>query len=325
MASSGVLSLNDRAKLVAEEIIGRAGDLDAGVTLVHGARVIDAGVKRRGTLTLGLMVARACLADLGVASLTHGLIAAGTADEVMLPHVAVAVDYPVAGCMASQYAGWKLQTNDFFAMGSGPMRASFGREELYNTIDMREKPTCAVGVLECDALPTESVVRQIAGGCDVSPVNVTLIAAKTASVVGGVQVVARSVETAIHKLHEIKFPIRRIVGGYGTAPLPPIAKDSLAAIGRTNDAILYGGRVTLMVRGDDASLQEAGAKLPASTSADYGDPFIEIFKRADGDFYKIDPLLFSPAAVVLQNVDTGNAFHFGRVNHDVLMRSFFSA
>jgi methenyltetrahydromethanopterin cyclohydrolase len=116
--------------------------------------------------------------------------------------------------------------------------------------------------------------------------------------------------------------LSRIESGFGTAPLPPVARDDLAAIGRTNDAILYGAEVTLWLRGDDESLRQVGPKIPASSSADYGEPFAEIFKRYGGDFYQIDPLLFSPAIITLMNFDTGNSYRFGHTLPRVIHRSF---
>jgi methenyltetrahydromethanopterin cyclohydrolase len=136
------------------------------------------------------------------------------------------------------------------------------------------------------------------------------------------QVVARSVETALHKLHEIGFDLTRVQSGYGIAPLPPIAADDLTGIGWTNDALLYGAEVTLWVRGDDDSLAELGSRVPSSASSDYGEPFAEIFERAGRDFYKIDPLLFSPAVVTFVNLDTGRTQRFGQTNRAVLEKSF---
>jgi methenyltetrahydromethanopterin cyclohydrolase len=146
--------------------------------------------------------------------------------------------------------------------------------------------------------------------------------APTASQSGTIQVVARSVETCLHKLLELGFDPKRIESGLGTAPLPPVAEDDLAAIGRTNDSVLYGGEVTLWVRGDDDSLRDIGPRVPSSASPDFGQPFAEIFRRYDHDFYKIDPHLFSPAAVTFCNLDTGRTFRFGQVSPDVLQRSF---
>src|SRR5262249_47782387 len=156
------------------------------------------------------------------------------------------------------------------------------------------------------------------------PAKLTLLVAPAFSIAGGLQVVARSLETALHKLHELKFDLNQVVSGYGTAPLPPPASNELHAIGRTNDAILYGGRVVLWVRADDGQLAEVGPRVPSSASPDHGAPFAEIFARYAQDFYKIDPMLFSPAEVAFCNLKTGHVFAFGRVENDVLRRSFFS-
>jgi methenyltetrahydromethanopterin cyclohydrolase len=224
--------------------------------------------------------------------------------------------------MASQYAGWEIRADGYFAMGSGPMRAAAGREALFDVIDHRERPDACVGVLETSKLPPESVCIDVATKCGITPERLTLLVARTASPAGTVQIVARSVETAMHKLHELGFDLNRIEHGLGWAPLPPIAKDDLTAVGWTNDAILYGGFAALCVRGDDASLEEIGPRVPSSASPDFGRPFAEIFARYDHDFYRIDPMLFSPARVRFYNLDTRRMFVYGRRAHDVLEASF---
>lgn len=312
------LNLNARAMRVADELAERAAEFGASVRMIAGARYIDAGVAVPGGYGAGLLVARVCLADLGTVSLTPSRI-----KNVPLPAVSVACDAPLAGCMASQYAGWQIKVGKYFAMGSGPMRAAYGKEELFNDIGLREKPGVAVGVLETSEAPPPEVIQYLCEKTGTAPAGLTLIAARTASLAGGVQVAARSVETALHKLHTLRFDLRRVVAGFGVAPLPPVAKNDLSAIGRTNDAVLYGGEVTLCVTGDDESLVEVGAKLPSSASKDYGRPFKEVFKRYEYDFYKIDPLLFSPAVVSLQNVQTGRVRTFGKVDEGVLGESFF--
>ena len=316
----GVPSLNDRTVAMLKPHLHRAPELGANIHQVFGCRIIDAGVKHRGSLAAGVLMARACLADLADVSLVPVEVAGST-----LPGVAVSVHQPVAACMASQYAGWQISVEKYFAMGSGPMRAAYGKEALFDDIGFREKPRVAVGILETGQLPDENVVGHLAGKLRIAPEKITLLCARTASLAGGVQVVARSVETAMHKLHELKFPLARIVSGYGVAPVPPVAKDDMAAIGRTNDAVLYGGRVTLFVTGDDDAMRDVGARLPSSASPDYGKPFGEIFKQVNYDFYKIDPMLFSPAMVTLSNLDTGSCLRFGAVNDDVLAASFFTA
>jgi methenyltetrahydromethanopterin cyclohydrolase len=224
--------------------------------------------------------------------------------------------------MASQYAGWEIKGEKFFAMGSGPMRAAACREELFNHIGQCEKPTVAVGVLETSKLPPEIVCIDIAEKCGIAPGRLTLLAAKTASHAGTLQIVARSIETALHKLHVLGFSLIRVKRGTGSAPLPPVAKDDLVAIGWTNDAILYGAIVEIAVTGDDESLKEIGPQVPSNSSADHGRPFAEVFARYGHDFYKIDPHLFSPAVVRFRNDDTCNTFCYGRTAPEVLAQSF---
>ena len=316
-----VLSLNDRSRLVAQSLLARADELGIIPHHVSEATILDCGSLVVGSLSVGLLVARVCLADLATVSLVPAVVAG-----VPLPRVVVDVLHPVAACMASQYAGWQVSVGDYFAMGSGPMRAVYAKEELFAEpafAPFKERPTCAVGVLETSKIPTPQVIAYLADRLKIQPANLTLLTARTASLAGGVQVVARSVETALHKLHALKFDLTRIVAGFGSAPLPPVAKSDLAAIGRTNDAVLYGAQVTLYATGDDESLKAAAELLPSSSSRDYGRPFREIFKQYNHDFYKLDPMLFSPAQVSVQNISTGNSFTFGKVNEEVLAHSFF--
>ena len=312
------LPLNELAWRRCDLLQTAAGQWNVAVSAtVGGARVFDCGAKAMGSLEAGRVLAEICLADLGRVEIT-----AGRADLWPGPAVTIRTDQPVLACMASQYAGWQVTGEKYFAMGSGPMRAAARREPLFEHLGMIETATRVVGVLETSKLPPDAVCASIAEQCGVSRENVTLLVARTASLAGTVQVVARTVETALHKLHALQFDLTRIVSGFGTAPLPPIAKDDVEGIGRTNDAVLYGGDVTLWVRGDDESLVELGPKIPSSSSSDYGQPFCEVFERYGRDFYKIDPMLFSPAVVTLINLDTGRSHRFGELRPDVLERSF---
>lgn len=282
-----------------------------------GAHLIDMGIDTPGGLEAGRVLAEVCLADLATVQITPG-------NEQVWPGpaVAVATDHPIAACMASQYAGWPIGGEHFFAMGSGPMRAARGREPLFDEIGHRERPRRVIGVLESGRMPPAEICAHVAEDCGVEACDVTLLVAPTSSIAGSIQVVARTVETALHKLHELEFDITRVVSGFGVAPLPPVAANDLAGIGRTNDAVLYGGEVTLWVTGDDASLRQLGPRIPSSASADHGRPFGEIFEKYDRDFYKIDRLLFSPAVVTLVNIDSGHCFRFGETRPDVLQQSF---
>src|SRR5579875_202999 len=310
--------LNEKALRLADHLAAHAATLRIAVTHTgNGARLIDCGVAVEGGLQAGLAMARICLAGQAEVALVPGPF-----DEVPIPLVQVYSDHPVLACMASQYAGWQISVGKFFAMGSGPMRAAYGKEELFDRIPGREQASAAVGVLEAHKLPGDEVTVYLAQRLQLPPDKLTLLAAPASSQAGNVQVVARSLETALHKLYELKFDLGQIVSGYGTAPLPPAAADFLTAIGRTNDAILYGGQAVLWVRADDEQLAEIGPKVPSSASPDHGAPFAEIFARYQHDFYRIDPLLFSPARIVLHNLRTGRSHVFGRIEHEVLRRSF---
>jgi len=310
--------LNRLARIVTRELLVSADDYRvAAHPMEGGGQFVDCGIEVRGGWLAGIELARICLGGLGRVSIVPGEVC-GRA----LPLVQVVTDHPVQACLASQYAGWALKEGKFFAMGSGPMRAAAGSEAIYDVIGYRETADEVFGVLETRKPPPPALVAKIAAACRVDPANVTLLAAPTASLAGCVQIVARSVETALHKLAELKFELARIVSAHGTAPLPPVAADDIGAIGRTNDSILYGARVTLAVTGDDASLAAIGPQVPSSASRDFGEPFASIFARYNHDFYAVDPHLFSPAEVVFQNVDTGRAHGFGQTVPEVLARSF---
>ena len=314
------LSLNDRARELADRL---AADAEAArvevTTLSNGTRLIDCGAKAAGGFEAGRCFAEVCMAGLG--SVAYATL---VVEGRWLPSLTVTTDRPAVACLAAQYAGWRIDRDGYFAMGSGPGRALIRAEELYDELDWEEHASAAVLCLETREPPPAKVADFVAERAGVPPAALTLLIAPTASVAGGVQIAARVVETALHKLHELDFDVRRVVAGFGSCPLPPVAGDDMAAIGRTNDAVLYGGQVHLTVEGDDDdALRELVERLPASASSDYGEPFGRVLKAANFDFYAIDPLLFSPAQIRLTSVGSGRSFEAGRVNLEVLERSFW--
>jgi methenyltetrahydromethanopterin cyclohydrolase len=313
------LLLNERALRVAEQMIREAATLRIAVQRTSaGARILDCGIQAEGGLGAGLGMARVCLSDLGDVTLVPGEIGG-----IPCPQVQVATDDPVRACMASQYAGWQIKVGKFFAMGSGPVRAAYGKEELFQDIAGKEQAPVAVGVLETRKLPDDAVIAYLCEKLSLAPAQIVLLAAPTASQAGTLQVVARSVEMAMHKLHELKFDLAKVVSGYGVAPLPPVAKDDLSAMGRVNDAIIYGGRVVLWVRADDKEIAAVGPKVPSTASPDHGALFRELFDRSGGDFYKMDAGLFSPAQVAFASLKSGRTHIFGKPELDTIRRSFY--
>jgi methenyltetrahydromethanopterin cyclohydrolase len=285
-----------------------------------GSTLIDAGIKVHGGIEAGRRIAEICLGGLGQVTL-------GAGDGSRWPwHLTVHASQPVLACLGSQYAGWSLQHeaegDRFFALGSGPGRSLAGKEELFTELHYRDRGTKTVLVLEADRPPPSALLAQTAADCGVKPEDLTVILTPTRSLAGGVQIVARSLEVALHKAHFLKFPLDRIVDGVGSAPLPPPHPDFVQAMGRTNDAILYGGMVQLFVAGPEAEAADLAKRLPSVGSRDYGRPFAEVFAAYEGDFYKIDPLLFSPGLVLVTALDTGRTFRAGRVDAELVTRSF---
>lgn len=312
------LSLNDRAQELADRLAAEASALRVTVTtLPGGTRLIDCGSAVPGGLEAGRRFAQICMAGLGEISFA-ALVLQGR----WLPGLTVVTDRPALACLASQYAGWRLDRDDYFAMASGPGRALIRAEELYDDLEVDENARTAVLCLEAREPPPEPVADYIAERAGVTAADLTLLFAPTASLAGGVQVAARVVETALHKLHELEFDVERVVSAFGSCPLPPVARTDRDAIGRTNDGVLYGGQVELSVNASDEELEEIVPRLPASASRDHGEPFGSVLERAGWDFYEIDPLLFSPAEVRLTSVSSGRSFHAGGVDIDVLEQSF---
>jgi len=282
-----------------------------------GETLIDAGSKARGSLAAGLRIAEICMGGLGAARL---------APDAATPRwpwtISVASPQPVVACLASQYAGWSLSHEKFFALGSGPARALAQKEAVFQDIGYRDEADVATLVLESSTPPPPEIVARVARDCGVKPSALTIIYAPTQSLAGGAQVVARVLEVALHKAHELKFPLERIVDGMGAAPLSPPHPDFVSAMGRTNDAIIYGGRVQLFVAGPESDAKALAEALPSRNSRDYGAPFAEIFRRFKGDFYAIDPMLFSPAEAIVTAVETGASFHAGAIDLDLIDASF---
>jgi methenyltetrahydromethanopterin cyclohydrolase len=312
------LRMNEAASEIADSMADQADLLRVRASrLPSGARVIDAGVEVEGGIEAGLAVAEICMGGLGNVSFAP-LQIGGRSHAGLI----VWTDHPAVACMASQYAGWAISVNKFFAMGSGPLRAHARVErELFQKLGYEEQADEGVLVLETRSLPNDEVAAWVAEKARIQPVQLTFVVAPTASIAGGVQISARIIETGLHKMETLGFDVRRVVSAMGTAPLPPVAKNDLRAIGRTNDCILYGGQARYTIKGPDAELEKLAEQVPASASRDYGTPFYEIFQRYGGDFYKIDPLLFSPAEVWLTSTESGRTFHAGRLDPEVLEAS----
>jgi methenyltetrahydromethanopterin cyclohydrolase len=320
-------SVNKLAQPLVQELLNNADKLRLHLhTLDNGCTLIDAGINAPGGLEAGRIITEICLGGMGTVSLSHS----NYTDNWPLT-VNVYSTNPVLACLGSQYAGWSLSHEKYYALGSGPARAMATKtkdgvsqpvEELYKELAYQDSHEQTVLVIENDKLPPLEIVEKIAAACGLAPAQLTIIVTPTSSLAGCVQVVGRVLEVAMHKAHALHFPLENIIDGSGSAPVCPPHPNFVGAMGRTNDAILFAGLVHLFVKGGDDAAEQLANQLPSSTSKDYGKPFAKIFKEYQYDFFKIDAMLFSPASVIVTAVDSGKSFRAGRLDNELLNLSF---
>ena len=311
-------SVNTLTNPLVAHLVAHAKELRIGVSKSdNGATIVDAGIKHQGGLEAGRLISEICMGGLG-----HVNIQSSTT----FPHwpwmLSVHSNNPILSCLGSQYAGWSLAYEKFFSLGSGPGRAIACREDLFKELGYKDQANAACLVLESDKAPPVEVIEKVSRDTGVAVENLTFILTPTRSLAGTVQIVARVLEVAMHKIHTLHFPLDHVVDGMASAPLPPPAPDFLIGMGRTNDAILFGGHAHLFVKGSDDAAAKLAKELPSNSSRDYGRPFAEVFKAVDMDFYKIDPMLFSPAAVTITALESGNTFTGGKLDAALIDQSF---
>ena len=320
------LSVNALAERLVKRLVDEAARFAVAIHRTDaGTTIVDAGVDAPGGVEAGLLIARICMGGLGRVARRMS----EQAEPFWPSLIEVHTSTPVLACLGSQYAGWSLAASKeetggkkFFSLGSGPARALAVKEPLFDELGYRDRHERGALVMEVDRLPPQVVIDKVLRDCALAPDNLTIIVTPTHSVAGTVQVVARVVEVALHKTHVLGVDLGEIVEGSGTAPLPPPAPDAIQAMGRTNDAILYGGRVHLTVK-HDAVAERLAAELPSGNARDYGRPFADIFTSFNYDFYQIDPALFAPAEVWVSSLESGATWHGGRVD-DGLLRAQWS-
>lgn len=320
-------SVNKLTQPLVKHLLDNADSLRLGVEkLDNGCTIIDAGIKVPGGLEAGRIITEICMGGMGSASISQSCYTQNWPLTIN-----VHASNPVLACLGSQYAGWSLSHGKYYALGSGPARAMATKikdgavepvEELYKELEYRDSGEQTVLVIENDAVPPIEVVEKVAAACGVSPANLTIIVTPTSSLAGGVQVVGRVLEVAMHKAHALHFPLENIIDGSGSAPICPPHPNFVKAMGRTNDAILFAGQVHLFVKGNDEAAEKLAKELPSSTSKDYGKPFADIFKAYEYDFFKVDAMLFSPASVIVTAVESGKSFRAGKLDNALLDQSF---
>ncbi len=321
------ISINQQAAPLVRNLIARADNLRIDVSWAEdGVCIVDAGINVVGGIEAGRLISEICMGGLGQSALIYQSSTSSLIGMEAWPlTIHVHTQHPVYACLASQYAGWNLNDKEsgFSALGSGPARSMARKEELFQQIDYVDEYAVTTLVMEVDRIPPAAIREKICKDCQVEPHNLTLIMTPTTSLAGTVQVVGRVLEVALHKAHELGFDLNKVLDGVGSAPVPPIINsDMVQMMGRTNDAILFGGQIKLFVEATDDEAEQLAVQLPSSTSDDYGTPFAELFKSYDCDFFKVDPMLFSPARVLVNNLTTGHSYASGHINHELMLKSF---
>ncbi|MEM2913939.1 MAG: methenyltetrahydromethanopterin cyclohydrolase [Candidatus Bathyarchaeia archaeon] len=312
-------SINRRAVKLAKELCEKSDEYGVAVTENKlGTCIIDAGLKAKGGFLAGRKITEICLGGLGEVNVTYMHL-----NNICIPSISVFTDHPAVSTLGSQLAGWRIKIGDYSAVGSGPARALALKPKLiYDKIGYRDKSDGAVLVLETSKEPSTEVVTYISESCKVPPDRLFIILTSTSSVAGFTQIAGRIAETGIHKLDELGLDPKLVMSAWGCAPIMPVHQDNIEAMGRINDAILYGGVAYYVVsHEDDGALKNLVNQSVSSASKQYGRPFAEIFREAELDFYKIDPCIFAPAVVTINNARTGNTFTAGRINMEVLAKS----
>ncbi len=313
------LSVNQMAWKIAQKLLDNPEFYGVNISKSSaGATVVDAGVNALGGFQAGKKLIELCMGGAGKVQLgfkTYG--------DLTFPSITVSTDHPAIAALGSQFAGWRIKDGDSIAIGSGPVRALVLKpKDVYEEIGYKDSSDKAVLTLESNSLPSDALIEKVTTASNISAQNLIVVVAPTASIAGLTQVTGRIVEVGIHKLRTLGLSPKLIRYAMGYAPIPPLGKDFEVAMARTNDAILYGGTVYCTVDYDDENaLQKITEQAPSMASKDYGKPFLQIFREADRDFYKIDHGLFAPAVLMINNAKTGRTFKAGQINPKVLAQS----
>jgi methenyltetrahydromethanopterin cyclohydrolase len=320
-----MLSINAEALTIAERMIAQAERLDIQVShLACGARIIDAGINAPGSWQAGKLIAEISLGGLGSVEFMPAYFGADSpaSEEAgfWLPAVRVVVDHPVIACLSSQYAGWGIRREGYFAIGSGPARARAAVEPLFQQLEYRDHGEAAVIILEGRQWPTDEVGQYIARKCHIAPSGLTMILAPASCLAGSFQLSARVVATGMHKMLYLGFDFNQVRHGVGFCPIAPVVPDEDLASCLSNDCVLYGGRVHYTMNAADEDIKALLERMPSWASPTYGTPFYQIYQQFGG-FYEVDKLLFCPAEISINNLKSGNTFRAGKPHLGVLRRS----
>jgi methenyltetrahydromethanopterin cyclohydrolase len=314
-----MISVNKAADALVKKLCKDAERYEVAVSKTEsGATLIDAGIEARGGFDAGKIITEICMGGCGKAD-----VLLKQYDDLELPTIFVHTDQPAIATLGSQFAGWQIKSQSFSALGSGPARAlALKPKEIYEKIHYEDRASNGTIVLETSKKPPEELIKKLASECKIAANKLSVILTPTTSIAGSTQVSGRIVETGMHRLAKLGLDPMLIAHGCGYAPIMPVHPEFAEAMGRTNDAICYAGFTYYALSGsDDETVKAIVRRASSGTSNYYGKPFKEILKEANDDFYGVDPNLFAPAVLVINNLETGTVFRAGETNTRILKRS----
>jgi methenyltetrahydromethanopterin cyclohydrolase len=280
------------------------------------------GVDARGGWQAGKLIVEATIGGMGHVDFGHFHLG-----EISLPSIDVYIDHPVEATLSSQFSGWKMPGKDIPGyinpIGSGPARA-IARNDIFSQSwhyqDIHHETVFAAQTQE---IPDESIAEMVAEACKLPAENVFILATKTASIAGSIQVCSRTVEASLWRLCRKGLDIGKIICGMGTCPIAPPIKDELKAMDRVNTALLYGVTVRYVVDCTDEEIEAVINTAPFSASRRYGERFIDIFEEGKRDFYIVDKDIHTVARYEITNYSTGRTYTGGILREDMLKDSFY--
>lgn len=317
-----MISINQEAMKVVRRILENPEVLGVSVsTLTNGATLIDMGQHAPGGWLAGKYYTQVTLG--GLAEVSYEPFQLG---DKTLSAIRVMIDHPMLACVASQIAGWRLES----ARAGAPILAGPGRalnrtnpDHYFDLISYRDTYHEGVVAIQTSEPITTEHAQTIAHSCNLKPENLYILVAPNSSLVCAIQVAARIVEQSLHRLAEEGFDVNAVKSAHGYGVIPPLIADDAIAMGRINDSLLYGGVSSLYVDTTDEAASAVVGKVVSQASRAYGRPFVEIYEDAGRDFYQIPLDLHSPAVLHLNNIRTGHTFSAGEINTQVLEKSFF--
>jgi methenyltetrahydromethanopterin cyclohydrolase len=306
-------SLNRMALELVDEAIDFTDELGIGVSeLDNGATVLDFGHRVPGGIEAGLLLAEIQTAGLATVQTRMGAVA-----DAPIPHVELTTDRPAHALLCAQKADWELRGEGFEGLGGGPARALVAEDEVFSRVGYTDEFDFGVLAVESDVPPTEDIAEAIAERAGIEPSALFLPTMPTASLTGSVTIAARAAELAAVRLADLGYDPLDVRSVSASAPLPPVSDGETSALGRTNDALAYGGRVHMTVAEDSERFEE----LPSTAADEYGTPFEEIFESVGWSFADLPDTLFAPAQLTV-DVLGGPTHVLGRTNDELLADSF---